>query len=584
MNKDQNFLKSPLRTFLYAIHEYRGRILLMYVLIVIGNATSYAVPYFVSKIVDSLVEGSTFADFTLPLSLIVAATVISEGAFRTGHWIEIGTAIGSYRRITTRLYETVLERPLAYFEDRMSGEISRRLEQIVSAIMGFIEMLPWEIGWTVVGFVTGIFLLGSASWWLVLIFAIWLVTFGTTSYFLLRMQAKATEKVSEKTADLAGNVVDALANVSLVHAFAAHGREYGYLSGHLKETLIADRHSRNILFINKIQQGWGVVILTIALISAGIYLFTLGKITVGGFVIIASVIPTITSIIWSIGEIMMRAVKSYSELKNAVEALRTDMMPIKEGSETLSDIKPSIEFKDVSFAYGPDKESVLKDFNLVIRPGERVGLVGKSGAGKSTLVKLILRAYDPSTGIIKIGDRDVSAVTVASVRAGISFVPQDTALFNRSLFDNILYAKPDATKEQVIEASKHAHAHDFIEKFPNGYDTLVGERGVKLSGGQRQRIALARAMLRNSPILVLDEATSSLDSESEEIVQTGLQTLFKDRTVLAIAHRLSTLRLMDRIIVMEHGRIAEDGSPAELLAKEEGAFKNMWERQKNGFV
>jgi ATP-binding cassette subfamily B protein len=309
-----------------------------------------------------------------------------------------------------------------------------------------------------------------------------------------------------------------------------------------------------------------------------------GEITVGDFVIVAAVIPSFAGIIWTIGEIAIKTVRQYGEMKNSLQALDSKVEHIRSGDRDIQVESGAIAFENISFAYPNSTGGVLENFNLIIQPGQKVGLVGRSGAGKSTVVKLLLRSYNPTHGKIFVDGQDVTKNTLRSLRNSISFVPQDTALFNRTLFENILYARPDAHAEEVIGASKKAHAHEFISSYPHKYDTLVGERGVKLSGGQRQRIALARAILKNSSILVLDEATSALDGESEEIIQLALQELFQDRTVLAIAHRLSTLRAMDRIIVLENGKIVEDGNPADLLERESSIFKEMWEHQKKGFI
>jgi ATP-binding cassette, subfamily B, bacterial len=588
MEKEVFFKKSPLKAFSYAVRFSRGRLRIMYLCVILGNAFSYVVPFFLSQIVDTMAAlestGSTFKDFSKPLWFIVAALILSEASFRIGHLIETSVALQAFDRITTHLYKTLLERPTAYFEEKFSGELNRRVEQVAEAIKFFIEYFPWEIGWPVIGSLMTIWLLATAHIYLAIAFVVWLLFFVSTSYFLLKRQFEYSKKVSEKAADLSGTVVDVLGNASLVQSFASHEYEHAYYRRYMDQALLADKRSRNMFVLNKLQQGGSVIILTLILTYIGIYLFTKGQISLGDFVIIAATIPTFTGIVWTVGETVTRSIKNLGEFKDALESLDTDITLVKDGPEELRTDLADIKFDGVAFSYQRSKEKVLDGFSLHIKAGQRVGLVGRSGAGKSTLVKLLLRSYDVTSGRIEIAGKNTSSLSLSSLRGNIAFVPQDTALFHRSLYENILYARPTASREEVMEASKRAHAHEFIEQYPTGYETLVGERGVKLSGGQRQRIALARAMLRNSPILVLDEATSSLDSESEELVQKGLQELFKDRTVLAIAHRLSTLRSMDRIVVLEGGKIVEDGAPQELLKREGGVFKGMWERQKNGFV
>jgi ABC-type multidrug transport system fused ATPase/permease subunit len=240
-----------------------------------------------------------------------------------------------------------------------------------------------------------------------------------------------------------------------------------------------------------------------------------------------------------------------------------------------------IAFNDVTFDF--PGQIVFQNLSLTIAPGQKVGLVGPSGAGKSTLMNVLLRLYDIHGGVIAIDGQDIRDVTQDSLRDNIAIIPQDTALFHRSLMDNIRYGNLHATEEQVMEAARLAHAHDFIKKLPEGYGTLVGERGIKLSGGQRQRIAIARAILKNAPILLLDEATSALDSESEKMIQDSLQTLMQGKTVIAIAHRLSTIATMDRLVVMDHGAVVEDGSHAELLAAN-GLYARLWAMQSGGFL
>jgi ABC-type multidrug transport system fused ATPase/permease subunit len=254
----------------------------------------------------------------------------------------------------------------------------------------------------------------------------------------------------------------------------------------------------------------------------------------------------------------------------------TDAKPLVVG-------KGSIALEHVSFGFSEER-IILEDFSLTIAAGEKVALVGPSGAGKSTVTKLLLRMYDVTSGAVKVDDQDISKVTQKSLRSAISFVPQEPILFHRSLRDNIRYGRPDASDEEVIEAAKKAHCHEFIESLAEGYDTHVGERGVKLSGGERQRVAIARAILKNAPILILDEATSALDSESEALIQDALRVLMEGKTVIVIAHRLSTIMTMDRIIVIEGGKIAAEGTHDELVNHQGGLYQKLWSIQAGGFI
>ena len=582
------FLVSPWRVFLYAVRPWNQHLVLMLILVIIGNVFSYALPYFF-KIIADLMTGAgavhSFSDFLMPLSILASLYVGQEVFFRIGHMIESFIVVRMFERITTALYENILERPTAYFEEQFSGELSRRIEQIGEGVKYFIEYFPWEIAWPIIASAMGIVLLMTVDSLLVIVFLVWLALFLILSFFLLRWQYVKSQQLAQEHAALSGVLVDSLSNMSLVHAFAAQPYETYYYQRFMNMVIGVEKVERKLAVINKFHQGLSIAVLGMAFLIASIYLYLRGEMTVGDFVIVTSILTTFNGVVWTLGDTLLRSIHIYGGFKNAIESLQSEVVIVEDGDRELVLYQsPVINLEDVSFSYPNSQEKVLENLSLRINAGERVGLVGKSGIGKSTIVKLILRNYDPTKGEVTIDGENISSFTLNSLRQSISFVPQDTSLFHRSLYENILYAKPIASREEVIEASKRAYAHDFINQYPQQYETKVGERGVKLSGGQRQRIALARAVLKNAPILVLDEATSALDTESEEIVQKGLQELFEGRTVLAIAHRLSTLRSMDRIIVLDDEGVAEDGSPQELLAKEKSIFKDMWAHQKSGFI
>ena len=319
--------------------------------------------------------------------------------------------------------------------------------------------------------------------------------------------------------------------------------------------------------------------LTAGAVAWGILLWQHGQAKVGDLVLITSLA---FGILHGTRDLAVALVDLTQHVARLDEAISTLLTP--HDLEDLPDAQPlvagpgEVSFEQVRFAY-PNRPAVLNDFNLVIQPGERVGLVGFSGAGKSTVLSLLQRFHDVCGGRVSIDGQDIRDVTQSSLHDVMAVVPQDISLFHRSVLENIRYARPDATEKDVLAAADMAHCRDFIEAMPEGFDTMVGDRGVKLSGGQRQRLAIARALLKNAPILLLDEATSALDTESEQAIQHALDRLMTGRTVIAIAHRLSTLQSFDRIIVMDKGRIVDDGSPAALAARP-GPYRDLLRKQR----
>jgi len=315
-----------------------------------------------------------------------------------------------------------------------------------------------------------------------------------------------------------------------------------------------------------------------------IKLWLAGLISTGTVVLTQTYMVIIFDRMWDLGNSLTKFMKSAADMQEMVDIfeVKLDIADPKH-PEKIRMGEGHVVFSDMTFSY-PNGKEVFSGFNLDIKPGERIGLVGQSGAGKSTVTKLLLRFTDVTAGSITIDGQDIRAVTQDDLRNIISYVPQEPVLFHRTLRENIAYGKPNATLEEIQEAARRAHAAEFISELELGYDTYVGERGVKLSGGERQRIAIARAILKDAPVLMLDEATSSLDSHSEALIQDAFNELMKGKTTIVIAHRLSTIQKMDRIIVLENGRIIEEGTHAELLAQKNGSYKDMWDLQAGGFA
>ncbi|PIZ94618.1 MAG: hypothetical protein COX81_02975 [Candidatus Magasanikbacteria bacterium CG_4_10_14_0_2_um_filter_37_12] len=327
-----------------------------------------------------------------------------------------------------------------------------------------------------------------------------------------------------------------------------------------------------------------MIALEIGLMVVAVKLWKIGILTIGDFVLIQAYIMRMFEKLWGFGRVVRDFYEHLADAEEMTEILDTPHEIVdSRRAKPLQIKKGKINFEGVYFSYHKTRQ-VISKFNLAIKPGEKIALVGPSGAGKTTVIKLLLRQHDVTRGKISIDDQLINQITLESLWSNISMVPQDPVLFHRTILENIRYGKPEASDEEVVFAAKVAHCHEFISEFSDQYNTYVGERGVKLSGGERQRVAIARAVLRNSPILVLDEATSSLDSESEHLIQDALDYLMQKKTVIVIAHRLSTIMKMDRIAVIARGQILEQGTHKELLRKKQGIYKKLWDRQVGGFV
>ena len=445
------------------------------------------------------------------------------------------------------------------------------------------ETFLWGYLSTFIAFVTSAFLVFTVSVWLGAIFVAWILGLVVLNVFLSKKTAKYSEIRAAVRSKISGTVVDIVTNMLAVKNYARREAEIARVEEGTESLRIASWKNWFyteclLVFNNTLMAAFAVT-----MIASAYFLWSHQAITLGQFIMVLTLLNGIMGWFSFIGTSMNQFAERYGEVLEGLNeiAVPHDMLDT-DGAETLVVSNGALTFDNVTFAY--NEANVFEDFTLAIKPGERVGIVGPSGSGKTTFVSLLLRQHDIQKGAISIDGTDIRLVTQESLHNAIAVVPQEPSLFHRSIRDNISYGRPNATDAEIESAAEKAQAHTFISALPDGYNTLVGERGVKLSGGQRQRVAIARAILKAAPVLILDEATSSLDSESEAEIQKALHALMEGKTVIAIAHRLSTIKEMDRIIVMEHGKIVEDGPHDELVKKEGGLYARLWAHQAGGFI
>jgi ATP-binding cassette subfamily B multidrug efflux pump len=499
------------------------------------------------------------------------------------------TLLGNFpMRIRWRVHRYLLRQSMGYFQDEFAGRIATKLMQTSLAVRETVIKLLDVGNYVIVYFGGALIVAASADWRLMLPFAAWLVAYA----ILLRYAIPRLNKVAQEQADarstMTGRIVDSYTNIATVKLFSHSHREEDYARESMGDFLGTVHRQMRLATIVNVSNDTLNMLLLFAVAATGITLWMDNAVSVGAIAVaIAFVLRLMGMSQWIMWE-MSALFENIGTVQDGINSIAlpatVDDAP---GASDIGPVRGDIRFDHVTFHYGK-QGGVIEGLDLHVRPGEKVGLVGRSGAGKSTLVNLLLRFYDREGGAIRIDGTDIATVTQDSLRAAIGVVTQDTSLLHRSVRDNILYGRPDASEAELVDAARQANADGFIQELVDakgrrGYDAQVGERGVKLSGGQRQRIAIARVLLKNAPILVLDEATSALDSEVEAVIQENLYRLMQGKTVIAIAHRLSTIAAMDRLVVMDQGRIVEQGTHEQLLAHG-GLYAQLWQRQSGGFL
>jgi ATP-binding cassette subfamily B multidrug efflux pump len=491
-------------------------------------------------------------------------------------------------RIRWQNHRYVIRQSLGFFQNDYAGRIANRIMQTSGALRESAVQIVDAIWYVAIYTGSAIVMFAHADYWLALPLVLWLVAYTATLMYFVPRTKERSWRQSEARSRLMGRIVDGYSNILTLKLFAHTQREEAYVAEAMGEQIKRMRAMTRLTTAMDASITTLNGFLIVGTTALAVWLWSEGRVTVGAIALCTGLVIRINNmsgwIMWVINGIF----ENVGTVQDGIETIsRPRTVQDREGAMPLEVTNGAVRFEDIHFHYGK-QGGVISGLNLIVRAGEKIGLVGPSGAGKTTLVNVLLRLYDLEGGHIRIDGQDISQVTQESLRAQIGVVTQDTSLLHRSIRDNLLYGRPDATEAQVREAVRKARAEEFIPELVDGegrsgYDALVGERGVKLSGGQRQRIAIARVLLKDAPILVMDEATSALDSEAEAAIQDSLDILMRGKTVIAIAHRLSTIARMDRLVVMDKGLIVESGTHAELLAHG-GLYARLWQRQTGGFV
>lgn len=551
-------------------------------------ADVFVVIYF-GQFFDILASEGTKAELTTQLfwtlGIIMAFEFVIVFGWRVAGYINNIFQPKVIASISNDCFKYIHKHSYRFFTNRFTGALVKKVNKLTRSFENIEDKFFWDMipmALRVIG-ITGVlfyihFLLGA-------LILVWTVIFVVANYFAALYKFKFDLAASNAETKITGQLADTIANSTNVKLFAAHRFEFAKFKSLTERWRKKTKTAWDITDHIELAQGLFMVFLEFVILYASIILWAEGTIGIAGFFIIQTYIFELFHQLWNFGRNVREIYESLADAEEMIEILEKDHEIVDhEDAADLKVLSGKIEFDKVKFRYEKGEAAVIKNLSFKIKPGEKIALIGPSGGGKSTIVKLLLRLFEIQQGKISIDGQNIQKVTRDSLRQGITLVPQDPILFHRSLAENIRYGRRNASMEEVIAAAKMAHCHEFIKKFPNDYQTFVGERGVKLSGGQKQRIAIARAILANPKILVLDEATSSLDSESETIIQHALDNLIKNKTTLIIAHRLSTIMQADRIFVLKDGQIVEEGSHADLVNKKSGLYKKLWDLQVGGYI
>jgi len=548
---------------------------------------------FLGRIVDMVAEqpgSGFFARHANTLMWMAGITLIARPLLVSLHSLLVNQAIvpGLSNRSRWLMHNYVVRQSLSFFQNDFAGSMANRVMQTGTSLRESAVQMVDSLWYIIVYTGTALYLFAQADWRLMIPLGLWMAGYAVIMWYFVPRAKERAWIASEARSKAMGRIVDGYTNVPTLKLFAHGGREQAYVAEAIDELAVKHRGQTRVTTGLEVTIAIVNGFLIVGTCGLALWLWNGGHITVGAITLATGLVIRIHNmsgwIMWTINGI-------FEDIGTVQDGITTISQPLtvqdRADAVPLVVSQGAVHFDHIHFHYGKSG-GVIAGLDLQVKPGEKIGLVGPSGAGKSTLVNVLLRLYDLESGQIRIDGQDIAGVTQESLRRQIGVVTQDTSLLHRSIRDNLLYGRPDATEEQLHAAVAKARASAFIDTLVDGegrrgYDAHVGERGVKLSGGQRQRIAIARVLLKDAPILVLDEATSALDSEVEAAIQDNLDELMTGKTVIAIAHRLSTIARMDRLVVMDQGRIVETGTHAELI-EAGGVYARLWARQTGGFV
>jgi ATP-binding cassette subfamily B protein/ATP-binding cassette subfamily B multidrug efflux pump len=585
--------KGPVAVLLHFIRMFRGILLVLALSTMAIEAMNLTIIWGLSVIVDGVTQQGASAFLhnewlLLTLLGLMLFPAIPLGSFLVNTLNSHTLGIGMPAAIQWQGHKAVERQDLAFFHDLYAGQVASRLQQVASAVQQQIISAFQSIPRFVMQMAGSVILLSALSWQLALPTIVWITLNVLLAIRLAPIFTERSRRSAKRRSLISGAITDLYGNMQMVKQFAAEDSEAGAIRGIIAKAISAQQSEQRIYRTSEVI----VVVLNmmhwLAILSIGFTGLVDGFVTIGEFTAAVYVLSRLSAHTFTFLQMGQQIFQAVGTIKDAMPVMTTPpTITDRPDAADLTIRHGEIRFENVRFAYKTGKP-VIDDLSLTIRPGEKVGLVGLSGAGKTTLANLLLRFYDIQDGAILIDDKDIRSVTQSSLRRVIGVIAQDVSLLHRSVGDNIRYGRPEASAQEVEDVARMAAADTFITELSDsdgrkGYDAYVGDRGIKLSGGQRQRVAIARVLLKNAPILILDEATSALDSESEAAIQEKLDLVMQGKTVIAIAHRLSTISSMDRIVVLENGRIIEEGPPGELI-ETNGLFARLWQRQTGGFI